>query len=73
VIDNVSREVSGNWRIIRGNKETPDAIIYQLDFGIAAKPISLLAGDENVLFFLNPENELYTGSSDFSFTLNRRQ
>lgn len=73
VVDNMPRDISGKWKLIKGFGKNPEAIIYQLDPDDTEKPISLLAGDDNVLFFLNKNNELYTGNSDFSFTLNKRQ
>ncbi|MBX7174751.1 MAG: copper resistance protein NlpE N-terminal domain-containing protein [Pyrinomonadaceae bacterium] len=61
--------VTGNWAI----KQNSDAIIYQLNSDKPDESISLLVGDENVLFFLDKKNQLFTGDSDFSFTLNRRK
>lgn len=72
VVDNVPRDVSGKWSIIKGIKENPDVIIYQLDPEDAENAISLLAGDENVLFFLDKNYRLFAGNSDFSFALNKR-
>ena len=63
----------GNWTIIKGAKTNPEAIIYQLDPDKPDESISFLVGDENVLFFLDKKNQLFTGNSDFSFTLNRRK
>jgi hypothetical protein len=36
------------------------------------KTLSLLAADENVLFFLDKNQKLYVGNEDFSYTLNRK-
>ncbi len=63
----------GKWTIIKGIKNNSEAIIYQLDLGKPNESLSFLVGDENVLFFLDKENQLFTGNSDFSFTLNRRK
>ena len=73
VVDNLPRDVTGKWIIIRGIQGNPDAIIYQLDPDKPTESISLLVGDENVLFFLNKEQKPYVGNSDFSFTLNKKQ
>jgi hypothetical protein len=73
VVDNAPRDVSGRWTIIRGTQENPNAIIYKLDPEDPKKSISLLVGDENVIFLLNRNYELYAGNSDFSFTLNKKQ
>jgi hypothetical protein len=72
VVDNMPRDVSGKWTIIKGIKENSDVIIYQLDPEDPENAISLLAGDENVLFFLDKKNRLFTGNSDFSFALNKK-
>lgn len=65
-------DTEGKWRILKGIKNNPDAIIYQLDPDIPEKSFSFLAGDENILFFLDRNESLYVGDSNFSYTLNRR-
>jgi hypothetical protein len=65
-------DIVGKWAMIQGVPSNPQAIIYQLDPDKPEKALSLLVGDENVLFFLNKEKQLYVGNGDFSFTLNRR-
>lgn len=72
VVDNEPRDVTGRWTIITGIASNPDAVIYRLDPDKPDESISFLAGDDNVLFFLNKENEPFIGNEDFSFTLNRR-
>lgn len=72
VVDNVPRDIIGSWTIIKGISGDPDAVIYQLDPDKPDQTISLLAVDENILFFLHPNKKLYTGNEDFSFTLNKR-
>jgi hypothetical protein len=60
----------GQWHITRGTKADPDAIVYQLD--MEGKPSLLLQqGDDNVLFFLDADRNLFVGNRDFSYTLNR--
>jgi hypothetical protein len=61
--------IEGNWKI----KKSSDSVIYQLELDKSAETLSFLVGDENILFFLDKENQLFTGNSDFSFTLNRRK
>lgn len=61
--------IEGNWLI----KKNSDSIIYQLVLNQKGETLSFLAGDENVLFFLDKENQPLTGNSDFSFTLNRKK
>lgn len=72
VVDNEPRDVSGKWTIKKGTRTNPNAIIYQLEPDKPGESISFLVGDDNILFFLNQNNELYTGNENFSFTLNRR-
>lgn len=72
VVDNEPRDVTGTWTILKGIPSNPDAVIYLLDPDKPAESISFLAGDENVLFFLNRNHEPYIGNEDFSFTMNRR-
>ena len=64
--------LEGKWTIIKGVPSNPDAVILQLDPDKPEKSLSLLVGDENVLFFLNKQNQLYVGNHDFSFTLNKK-
>jgi len=61
--------ITGNWTIIT---LSDSAIIFKLDPEQPEKSLSILAGDENVLFFLDKDNRLFTGNSDFSYTLNRK-
>lgn len=61
--------IEGNWTI----KRNADSVIYQLKLNQNGETLSFMVGDENVLFFLDKENRLLTGNSDFSFTLNRKK
>jgi len=63
--------LKGTWRIIRGTRVDPSALVYALDYGQPAQSIYLLKGDENVLFILDKDREFRTGNLDFSYTLNR--
>ncbi|HSK70249.1 MAG TPA: hypothetical protein VK892_01040 [Pyrinomonadaceae bacterium] len=65
--------IEGKWTIIKSAKTNPEAIIYQLNPERPGESISFLVGDENVLFFLDKEFQLFIGNGDFSFTLNRRK
>ena len=60
----------GKWKITKGTKNNPDAIVYQLD-SEGLEPIFLMKGDENVLFFLDNNKNLLVGNMLFSYTLNR--
>lgn len=71
VVDNQPQDVTGKWTIIYGTKENPDVIIYKIETDHGA-PISFLAGDDHVLFFLDKNGNPFVGNEHFSFTLNRR-
>lgn len=73
VVDNIPREVEGNWKVIRGITGHPNALIIQLDPDMPDKTMYLLAVDDNLLFFLRKDFHLFVGNKDFSFTLNRRK
>jgi hypothetical protein len=61
----------GNWRIIRGMKTGPEAVVYRLESIHNEAALSMLKGDDNVLFFLNEGGEPMVGHAEFSYTLNR--
>jgi hypothetical protein len=73
VVDNGRQNVTGKWKVINGTTSNPNAVIYQLDPEDPGKSISLLVGDENVLFLLHKNKDLFVGNEDFSFTLNKKQ
>lgn len=59
----------GRWRIHNRNGK----IIYQVTPDNSTRSLYLLKGDENILFFIDPEGRLLVGNEDFSYTLNRRK
>jgi hypothetical protein len=63
------KPIEGKWAIVKGIKNNPGAVVYRLE--LDKGPLSFLVGDENVLFFLNKDDQLLSGNEDFSFTLNR--
>jgi len=65
------RKATGTWDISVGTQSNPGVVIYRLDPGKPEKSLSFLAADRNVLFFLDRNDQIFTGNSDFSFTLNR--
>jgi hypothetical protein len=71
VVDDIAKEVEAKWAIVKENTSLPNAIIYRLEPRIG-QPIYLLAGDHNVLYFMDKNFNLYQGNKDFSYTLNRR-
>jgi hypothetical protein len=68
-----SRRTEGVWTATSGRGSNRDAVLYQLSPNGSATSFSFLAGDRNVLFFLDKAGRLFPGDSNFSYTLNRRQ
>jgi hypothetical protein len=64
--------IEGKWRVVKGFGANADAVVYQLDPDKPDSSLSFLAGDENVLFFIDKNNQLFTGDRNFSYTLNKR-
>jgi hypothetical protein len=65
--DNV---LTGNWKIIKGSKSDPEALVYQLDHPVKG-PLYFQKGDEDVLFFLDKQKNLMIGNRNFSYALYR--
>lgn len=61
----------GKWKIIKGTKTNPNAVVYQLEAAGSDGPIFLLEADRNILFFVAKDGNLLIGNEDFSYTLNR--
>jgi len=59
----------GSWQIIT---EQSGRILYRLSFDGWARPLDLLKGDDNILFFIDTRGHLLSGDEDFSYTLNRK-
>jgi hypothetical protein len=62
---------TGKWIIVKGTKEDPNAVVYQLDPDDPKGFLSFLKADDNILFFLDKNRELLVGNERFSYTLNR--
>ena len=67
------RPLKGRWRITKGTKTDPAAVVYAFDYGVPGESLFLEKGDENVLFILDENRAFRTGNLDFSYTLNRVQ
>ena len=63
----------GKWKVIRGTKTDPNAVVYQLDAFGSDGPIYLLRADDGILFFLDNNGRILVGDKDFSYTLNRSE
>lgn len=72
IVNNQPRDVTGRWTIIKGTATNAEAIIYKVQADNLAEPILFFLGDENVLFFLDKDNNPFIGNEDFSFTMNKR-
>ncbi|MEO6730720.1 MAG: hypothetical protein ABIN01_05850 [Ferruginibacter sp.] len=59
----------GKWRII--NKHD-GRIIFEVTPDSKAYTLHLLKGDDNILFFTDPNGRVLIGNENFSYTLNRR-
>lgn len=72
IMDNEPGNIEGSWTIVEGTGLHRDAIIVRLDPDEPAKSLSLLVGDDNVLYFLDKNDALRVGNDNFSYTLNRK-
>ena len=63
----------GKWKVTKGTKTDPNAIVYHLDSFGSDGPIYLLKADRDVLFFLAKDRSILVGDNDFSYTLNRSE
>lgn len=70
--NNRANDLTGTWTIRKGIGNDPNALVFQLDPDKPEKSISFLVGDDQVIFFLRNNGQLFVGNSDFSYTLNRR-
>jgi hypothetical protein len=61
----------GKWKVVRGTKTNPNAIVYELDAYGSDAPMFLLKADDGILFFLARDRSFLVGNEDFSYTLNR--
>lgn len=72
IVNNGPRNTIGKWQIVKGTDDNPDIEIYKIEVENLAEPHFLLAGDDNVLFFLDKNMNPIIGNENFSFTLNRK-
>lgn len=61
---------TGRWETVKGSAEDAEAEIIRVNIP-GKKALMFLKLDENVLFFLDKNNQPLVGNRDFSFTLNR--
>ena len=60
--------IEGKWTM----KEKAGAVIYQLDPDKPDRSLSFLLADENVMFFLDKNEQLFTGNGEFSYTMDKK-
>lgn len=72
IVNNQPRDVAGRWTIIKGTATNAEAIIYKVQADNLADPVLFFLVDENVLFFLDKDNNPFIGNEDFSFAMNKR-
>ncbi|NJM24246.1 MAG: hypothetical protein HC859_00585 [Bacteroidia bacterium] len=72
VMDNKPGNIEGTWAIVEGTEPHRDAIVIRLDPDKPEKTLSLLVGDDHVLYFLDKNDALRVGNDNFSYTLNRK-
>jgi len=63
----------GKWAIRKGCPFDKNATLIVLDADKPNESFTLMKGDDNVLFILDPQNQFRVGTMDLSYTLNRVQ
>ena len=69
--DDTKYSTTGKWTIAQGTKNNLQATLYQLNPDKPQMLISLLKADDNILFFLDKNENLLVGNSYTSYTLSR--
>lgn len=72
IIDGKAQHVTGKWIIRKGTGTRAGQTIYTIEPDKPGASISFLVADDNILFFLNKDDQPYIGNADFSFVLNRK-
>jgi len=62
--------ITGLWAMRKATRHQQEVTLYLLDPDKPESSLTLLKGDDNVLFFLDRHHRLLTGDEDFSYTLN---
>ena len=63
--------MEGKWKIVKGTKTNPAAVVYQLNPGNPKTSISFLKLDDNLLHLLYSDQTLMIGNDSWSYTLNK--
>jgi hypothetical protein len=64
--------LEGSWSRIGGHRHGSGGTVHRLTPAGRGPSLHLLAGDDNVLFFLNEKRQPLVGNIHFSYTLDRR-
>jgi hypothetical protein len=67
----IKTETEGKWKIVRGTKTNPDAVLYQLNPDKSKMSLSFLKLNDNLLHILDQNEKLMIGNEFHSYTLNR--
>jgi hypothetical protein len=62
---------TGKWAIVRGAKNNPDAMVYQLDPDKSQASVSFQVVDQNLLHLLDRDEKMMIGNAGWSYTFNR--
>lgn len=62
--------LKGEWQIIKGSKADSNAIVYKLNHSIKGN-LYFLKADDDVIFFLDPDENIMVGNRYFSYALYR--
>jgi hypothetical protein len=73
VEDGPQVEQQGTWKIVKGTKANPDAVVYQMTADKGAKSVSLVKVGEHLLHFLNPDKSLMVGNAGWNYTLSKKR
>jgi hypothetical protein len=61
---------TGKWRIVKGTKTIPDALVYQLNTDNPQASVSFQVVDQNLLHLLDRDERLMIGNAGWSYTFN---
>lgn len=62
--------LKGNWKLIKGTRADPEALVYQLNHPVRGT-LYFQKGDDDVIFFLDKEKNIMVGNRNFSYALYR--
>jgi len=63
--------MEGRWAVVKGTRQDPDAVVYQLNPDDPQKAVSFLKMNDDLLHVLTHDKTLMVGNGAWSYTLNR--